>query len=157
QRTRRIRPPSCTCRQTGRPRYRCDLRSRGADEVQRARGRALRPAGAARRVRRRVPPREARDRVPSNPRRCDPAVHLLLLQHRSFPIVFYTPPAPPLPPASRRTTEGWARARPRPTLHIPTEREEREVAYMSKRAKALSVLIASTLAFTVCFMVWMMF
>jgi NNP family nitrate/nitrite transporter-like MFS transporter len=28
---------------------------------------------------------------------------------------------------------------------------------MSKRTKALSVLIASTLAFTVCFMVWMMF
>ena len=28
---------------------------------------------------------------------------------------------------------------------------------MSKRTKALSVLIVSTLAFTVCFMVWMMF
>ena len=28
---------------------------------------------------------------------------------------------------------------------------------MEQRGKALSVLIASTLAFTVCFMVWMMF
>src|SRR3954465_11910353 len=28
---------------------------------------------------------------------------------------------------------------------------------MSKRAQALSVLVSSTLAFTVCFMVWMMF
>ncbi len=28
---------------------------------------------------------------------------------------------------------------------------------MSQRGKALSVLVVSTLAFTVCFMVWMMF
>jgi hypothetical protein len=57
------------------------------------------------------------------------------------------------------STGGYGRLQPLPTLASGQEEAKRrgERYDMGKRRQALSVLIVSTLAFTVCFMVWMMF
>src|SRR5690606_26049274 len=103
-------------------------------------------------ISRTLPPKEsARDRdepdtggeparpggvVPSN----DPTARALLLRQRRAP-----------------TSEGCSRTRPIPRVERQGESEMTAVVFEGARARqGLSVLILSTLAFTVCFMVWMM-